>query len=411
MKRFKRITDVLFLLVLIVLIGLFFIVQCSCQLEKTTTQNFSPTIIVAAENTSAYFSLLQNKKIAVVANHTSMINNKGLVDSINNAGFFIEKIFSPEHGYKGNADAGKEIGDSLDSRNRIEIISLYGKNKKPSAEQLKNIEVVVFDLQDVGTRFYTYLSTMYYMMEACAINGIEFIVLDRPNPNGFYVDGPVLEKDFESFVGLLPIPIVHGMTLGELSLMINAEGWLPNKAKCNLTVIKCLNYNHSMIYMPTVPPSPNLKELRSILLYPSLCLFEGTVISVGRGTDKPFMQFGHPLLLSMKDTFTPISIMGSIDPPLKNEICRGIDLTNLNMDTLIMHKQINLSYLIEAYNAYPDKSTFFNSFFNKLAGQSNLMQQIKNCKSEKEIRSSWQPFLTVFKEKRKKYLLYPDFIE
>ncbi|OFY21270.1 MAG: hypothetical protein A2W98_14915 [Bacteroidetes bacterium GWF2_33_38] len=365
--------------------------------------------IPAAELTHKYISLLKGKRVGVVANQTSMIKNTHLVDSLLSLEINITKIFCPEHGFRGKADAGAQIDNSVDEKTMIPIISLYGNNKKPKAEQITDLDIIVFDVQDVGARFYTYISTMHYVMEACAENNIPFLILDRPNPTGFYVDGPILKKEFSSFVGMHEVPIIHGMTIAEYAKMLNEEGWLKDGIKCNLSYVLCENYSHNSIYKLPVSPSPNLSTMSAVFLYPSLCLFEGTVISVGRGTDFPFQVIGNPALKSMNFSFVPKeTIKGSI-PLYFGKKCNGYDLRNITEDSLVNLKQINLAWIIDLYNKYPEKEKFFNSFFNKLSGNSELKEQIKRGLSEKEIRKSWEPALAEFKLLRKKYLLYEDF--
>jgi len=379
-----------------------------CLLYSTVL--LAQSVQTGAEQFSIYIPILQDKRVGVVANHTSIIGDKHLVDLLLEHKINVVRIFAPEHGFRGTADAGEKLNTTEDAKTGLEIVSLYGKNYKPTAEQLRDIECVVFDMQDVGTRFYTYLSTMHYVMEACAENDIPFIILDRPNPNGFYVDGPILENSFSSFVGLHPIPIVHGMTLGELAFMINSEGWLSNDLGCDLTVISCSGYSHKLSYQLPVPPSPNLPNQQSIYLYPSLCLFEGTVVSLGRGTDFPFQVFGHPALKANYDfSFTPQSVSGAKNPPLKGELCYGVDLRNFSEKELTTSKNIRLEWLLEAYQNFPQKEKFFNSFFYKLCGTESLRKQIEKGLSAEEIRASWQPALNEFKQVRKFYLLYEDF--
>ena len=356
-------------------------------------------IKVAAERTKAYLPLLEDNKIAIVGNQTSMIKNTHLVDSLISLEVDVIKVFSPEHGFRGKADAGAKIEDGIDVKTGIPIISLYGKNKKPSSKQLENIDVLLFDIQDVGARFYTYISTLHYVMEAAGEHNIKVIILDRPNPNGHYIDGPIREDGFESFVGMHPIPIVHGMTIGEYAKMINAENWISNK--CNLTVIEMENYNHDMHYNLPIKPSPNLPNSKSINLYPSLCLFEGTNISIGRGTDYPFQHFGAPYLES-NYSFTPKSGEGSKYPKHKNIECFGTDLRF--QDNYLT--DINLNWIINSYNNCPYKQKFFTNFFDKLAGTDKLRLQIIDGKTEKEIKGSWIEGLDEFKLTRKKYLLY-----
>jgi len=391
----------------ILLFSLFII---SFAISSTTAQNRkSAAPIPAAQLTHKYLRFLKNKNVAMVVNQTSNINNTHIVDSLRSLGINIKTIFCPEHGFRGNADAGEQISSSIDSATKIPLISLYGKHKKPDSIDLKDIDIVVFDIQDVGVRFYTYISTLHYVMEACAENNVEMLVLDRPNPNGYYIDGPVLQLQQKSFVGMHPVPIVYGMTIGEYAKMINGEEWLANKVKCRLHIIRNAEYNHQKKYTLPVKPSPNLVDQDAITMYPSLCLFEGTVISVGRGTYEPFKMIGHPSL-SEKYTysFTPQSINGmSKEPPFLSKNCYGLDLRNYVNDSTQSIGQLNLSWLIEMYQNYPDKEQFFNSFFEKLAGNIELRKQIISGKSESEIRSTWQEDLNSFKEIRKKYLLYP----
>jgi len=371
---------------------------------------FAATVQTGAEQLNAYLPLLQGKKVGVVANHTSVIGDKHLVDVLLERKIDVIRIFAPEHGFRGTADAGEKVNTTEDAKTGLKIVSLYGQNYKPTVEQLRDIECVVFDMQDVGVRFYTYLSTMYYVMEACAENDIPFIVLDRPNPNGFYVDGPILQPEFSSFVGLLPIPIVHGMTLGELAFMINSEAWMKDDVVCNLTVVTCAGYTHKTLYDLPLPPSPNLPNQQSIYLYPSLCLFEGTVVSLGRGTEFPFQVFGHPTFeTNYEFSFTPKSVAGAQNPPLKNELCYGIDLRNFPEEELVENGCIRLEWLIEAYRNFPQKAKFYNSFFYKLCGSDSIRKQIEAGLSADEIRASWQSQLAEFKELRRFYLLYADF--
>jgi uncharacterized protein YbbC (DUF1343 family) len=364
--------------------------------------------VPAANQTTLYFPNLKGKQLGIVANQTSRIGSIHLVDSLLNEGFKILKVFAPEHGFRGQAEAGAHISNGLDSKTGIPIVSLYGANKKPSVESLDGIELLIFDIQDVGARFYTYISTLTYVMEACAENDIPLLILDRPNPNGHYIDGPVLEEEFQSFVGLLPIPVVHGMTIGELALMINGEGWLKNKVQCNLNIIPVKDYNHSMSYHICVAPSPNLPNDNSIALYPSLCFFEGTPISIGRGTDSPFEVIGYPNSPEKNFSFQPKSIIGkSAYPKFEDQLCYGLDLRAFSKNFNRPNK-LNLNYIIDFYTSYPDKEKFFTNFFNLLAGTDKLQDQIKAGLSEEEIRKTWDADLNAFKAKRKKYLLYTD---
>lgn len=362
-------------------------------------------VITGAERTTAYLPLLQGKRVGMLVNQTATIGQSHLVDSLLRRGVKIVKIFSPEHGFRGQADAGEKLANSTDERTGLPIISLYGKHRKADSTDLKDIDILVFDIQDVGTRFYTYISSLEELMESAAEFHKPLLVLDLPNPNGHYVDGPILDTAFRSFVGMQPIPTVHGMTVGEYAKMLNGEGWLNGKLQCDLTVITCENYTHKTLYRLPVKPSPNLPNMASIYLYPSTCLFEGTVFSLGRGTDKPFQVYGHPLLAKKKlYAFTPRSVPGAKSPVLLDSTCYGYDLSATKYAN-----RIEVEYVINAYKLFPEKERFFNAFFNKLAGNKELMEQIKAGKSAAEIRKSWQPGLTNFKKIRKKYLLYQDF--
>lgn len=351
-----------------------------------------------------YLPLIKDGNIGLVANQSSRIGNEHLVDELLKKGIHIKVIFSPEHGFRGKADAGELVENGKDKKTNLPIISLYGGNKKPKAEQLKGIDIILFDIQDVGVRFYTYISTLHYVMEAAAEQNIKVIVLDRPNPNGYYVDGPILEKKYKSFVGMHPVPVVHGMTIGEYAMMINGESWLKNGLRCDLDIIKVKGYTHNSRYSLPIAPSPNLPNDRSINLYPSLCFFEGTPISVGRGTDRPFQQFGHPNLKLYSYVFTPTSMPGAKNPKLKGQNCYGRNLSDYKeLDAL------DLSFLIQVYQQFDEKDDFFTSFFNLLAGNKSLVNQIEQGLSSSEIKSSWTEGLESFKAIRKKYLLYPDF--
>ncbi|MBP6557493.1 MAG: DUF1343 domain-containing protein [Flavobacterium sp.] len=389
--------------------------------ETVTTQDFLTGIKTGAENTAVYMALLKDKKVGIVTNQTgtyrkfnivqassSLTENPGVYESkLHIVDFLLEqkinlqKIYAPEHGFRGTADAGELIKDGKDTKTGLPIISLYGNNKKPKPEQLTGIDVMVFDLQDVGARFYTYISSLHYIMEACAENNIPLIVLDRPNPNGAIVDGPILEKEFTSFVGMHQIPLLHGMTIGEYAQMINGEKWLKNRVQCNLTVIPCLNYKREMAYSLPVKPSPNLPNDQSINLYASLCLFEGTNVSSGRGTEKQFQIYGSPFLPKSDFSFTPIPNFGAKEPMHKDQLCYGEDLTQIQKVT-----RLELKWLIKAYNTTSDKTKFFNDFFTKLAGTKTLQQQIEAGTSEAEIRKSWEKGLAEFKAMRKQYLIY-----
>lgn len=377
---------------------------CFCTFLSSCNSQSQQQIIVGANQLENYLPLLRNKQIAVVANQTSLINGFHLVDSLLACSISIVKVFAPEHGFRGESDAGALINDEIDVKTGLPIHSLYGKNKKPSAEALNNIDLIVFDIQDVGARFYTYISTLHYVMEACAENNIELLVLDRPNPNAHYVDGPILDTAYQSFVGMHPIPIVHGLTIGEYAQMINGSFWLKDSIQCNLTVQEMKYYTHSLPYDLPVKPSPNLPNSQSISLYPSLCLFEGTAISVGRGTNLQFQIIGSPLLDSCSYSFSPSSQSGAKYPKHESLKCCGWDLSKFKID-----KGINLSYLIECFNQYNSKGIpFFNSFFDKLAGSNVLRVLIKAGWSEAQIKETWQEGLQLYKEQRLNYLIYPE---
>ncbi|MFZ9632013.1 MAG: exo-beta-N-acetylmuramidase NamZ family protein [Bacteroidia bacterium] len=376
------------------------------------TQSELP-ISVGAENTASYIPLLSGKRVGIVANPTSKIGNTHLVDTLKKLGIKIVCVFAPEHGFRGDAENGAHIENGIDQKSGLTVISLYGNHVKPTAAEMKQLDVIVFDIQDVGARFYTYLTTMHYVMQACSEQNKPLIVLDRPNPNGYYIAGPILEPQFKSMVGVHPIPIVHGMTLGELANMINGEGWLRDSAHsnlkpCKLTVIPCTNYNHNRAYRLPVAPSPNLPTENSIYLYPTLCLLEGTNVSMGRGTDKPFECFGAPWLTQGTYSFTPKAIPGkSMNPPYLNETCKGVLLSDFASGYLVSYRNIYIDWMIMLYQDCPNKSQFFNSFFNKLAGNAKLQQQIISGMNSKDILQSWQPGIDAFIIKRKPYLLYP----
>lgn len=375
--------------------------SCSAATQPPVTK--TQKVITGAEQLNILLPQIIDKRIALVVNNTSLIGKTHLVDTLKNRGVNIVKVFGPEHGFRGNAADGAHIDDSVDSKTGIPIISLHGNNRKPKPEQLADVDLVIFDVQDVGARFYTYISTMHYVMEACSENSKELIVLDRPNPNGNYVDGPIRKPEFKYFLAMHPIPIVHGLTVGELAQMINGEGWLEGKLKCNLTVIPLKNWTHQSTYSLPVRPSPNLPNDQSIKLYPSLCLFEQTAISVGRGTTMQFQVLGNPELKDLPFRFTPISMPGISDnPPHQNKECFGIDLRSV-----MVEPRLDLSYLIKFYSIYPNKEKFFLKFFDNLAGTTELRQQIMNGLTEDQIRATWQKDLDAYKEMRKKYLLYP----
>lgn len=351
-----------------------------------------------------YLPLIEGKRVGVVANQTSIVGDTHLVDTLLSLGINIKKIYTPEHGFRGTADAGAKVNSGRDEKTGLPIVSLYGKNKKPTDEMLQGIDVVLFDLQDVGVRFYTYISTMTYIMEAAAENSIPVIVLDRPNPNGFYVDGPVLKAENASFVGMHPVPVVYGMTIGEYARMVNGEGWLKNGITCDLTVIPINNYQRNAIYELPVRPSPNLPNWESVYLYPTLCFFEGSIVSVGRGTETPFQIYGHPNMRGSY-TFTPKSTNGASKPLLEGQRCRGENLVEFAHDFKYNTNQLHLEWIIEAYQQLQDKG-FFTNYFRLLSGDKQLQRDIENGKSADEIRASWENDLNTFKVVRGKYLMY-----
>ncbi len=377
---------------------------------KETIEKQTKSALPGAYSTDVYVDLLRNKKIALLANHTSMIGLTHLADSLKSLGVNLIKVFAPEHGFRGDADAGELVKDGVDIATGIPIISLYGKNKKPSKDDLEGVEMVIFDIQDVGARFYTYISVMSYMMESCAENNVEFMVFDRPNPNGHYVDGPVLKEE-KSYVGLHEVPVVHGMTVGEYAQMVNGEGWLKNGIQCNLKVIKCENYDHNVLYELPIKPSPNLPNMRSIYLYPSLCFFEGTTVSEGRGTNKQFQVYGHPKFNRGNYDFTPNSMPGAKYPKHEGKLCNGFDLSEIAIEDIKNERRLNLNYLIDFYKHFPEGELFFleNNFFDKLAGNSDLRIQILDGMDAEEIRKTWKKDLEKYLQIRKKYLLYKDF--
>lgn len=418
---------------LLLLLALSTVLFADAQQKKHTRSGYNRGSIknrlfqTGAENLPQYIDLLLGKTVAVFANQTSIVGKSHLVDTLRKLGVNIKVIFGPEHGFRGTADAGEKIGNYNDEKTGIPVVSLYGNKRKPSKEDLTGVDVMLFDIQDVGVRFYTYISSLEYYIEAALEFGKHLIVLDRPNPNGHYVDGPVLEAPYKSFVGMQPVPIVYGMTIGEYAQMIYDEEWLDPRlyeiagkhGKFELTVIPCNNYTHTTKYELPVKPSPNLPNIQSILLYPSTCFFEGTVLSEGRGTNKQFQIFGHPSLPKSLTSFTPRSMDGAKNPKLLDQLCYGWDLSGTKdaVEKTVSNK-VQIKWLLEAYKQFPDKTAFFiapksnkpeDFFFNKLAGNSSLMQQIKEGKSEEEIRKSWEPALKKFKEIRKKYLIYKDF--
>ena len=369
----------------------------------------SRKIIPGAERMNLYLPLLKSKNIGLVVNHSSLINGIHLADTLISLGIHVEKIFAPEHGFRGTVDAGTTIEDGRDFRTGIQLISLYGKKYKPDSTDLKDLDLIIYDIQDVGVRFYTYISTLHYVMESCAENEVPLLILDRPNPNGHYIDGPVLDTAFKSFIGVDPIPVVYGMTIAELAKMIKGECWIKECDQLDLKIIPCKNYSHSSKVKLDIAPSPNLKNQLSILLYPSLCFFEGTVVSLGRGTSFPFQVFGHPLLNSKYQfSFKPTSLPEAMNPPWKDSLCYGVDMREHEINPIYKEKKINLSYLLNAFNELGMDSTYFlkNNFIDKLAGTDQLRKQILNKQSEATIRKSWRKGLNDFKKRSKKYLLY-----
>lgn len=387
------------------LVWILTLVLCFQSCTTDAQQTKSSELIVGAERLDEYLPLIQNKNVALIVNQTSLVNEQHLVDKLISKGIKIKKVFAPEHGFRGEASAGEKIDDQIDKKTGLPIISLYGKNKKPTAAQLAEVDIVIFDIQDVGVRFYTYISTMYYAMQACAENNKEFLVLDRPNPNGHYVAGPVLEPKFTSFVGIVPVPVVHGCTVGELAYMINEEGWLENNLQVKLKVIETENYSHTTIYDLPVKPSPNLPNRQSVLLYPSICFFEPTNVSVGRGTDTQFQVIGTPQPSMGEYSFTPEDKPGAVNPPLEGKKCYGQDLRSIDAYS----QQFTLRYLVSFYRKYDNKKSFFTDekFFNLLMGNSWVLTDLKSGKSEEQIAQKWEQGLKNYKEIRANYLLYP----
>ena len=417
---------------------LFMQADCSAQKEKSKVKikddkvkikNEGGGIITGAERLDQYLPMLKGKKVAVLVNHTAVVGKEHLVDVLKKAGVDIKVIFGPEHGFRGSAPDGAKISNEVDANTGAPVISLYGAKNKPTPEDLKGVDIMLYDIQDVGTRFYTFISSMQYFMEAALENNIPMIILDRPNPNGFYVDGPVLDTKFKSFVGMQPIPVVYGMTIGEYAEMILQEGWLGKEANAayqrlkaarykegakffQLNVVPCQNYTHNSKYVLPVAPSPNLPEIQSIYWYASNCFFEGTTLSEGRGTPHPFQYIGHPSLPGNLFSFTPKPTEGAPKPKHNGQVCYGWNLNGTPEEVLNMiDNRLQLKYLLEAYRLFPDKENFFNknNGINRLAGTDELMKQVKEGKTEAEIRASWEPKLSAFKQIRKKYLLYPDF--
>ncbi len=401
------------LLIISLIFNFTYILCYSCNNQYVSEKE----IITGAEQTEEYVPYLRGKRIAILANQTSVIGSTHLVDSLINSGIKVNTIFAPEHGFKGNYSAGVEIKNDRDSNSGINIVSLYGSKRIPLQEDLSNIDIVIFDIQDVGCRFYTYINVLRNIMYACSRDNKELLILDRPNPNGYLVDGPVLDMKLKSGIGQFPIPIAHGMTIAEFAQMINGEFWLKDSVQCQLKIVPVKNYSHDMAYTLPIPPSPNLNTQQGVMLYPSTCLFEGTFLNHGRGTLWPFTVIGSPYLKGKYEfSFTPKSIPGMSETPIHmDKVCYGIDLRDYDVDELRKSKRINIQWMIDLYNAYPEKDDFFNSKLSNqmgsidlLAGTTEFKEQIESGKTVTEIQNSWEPELSVFKEKRKKYLLYPD---
>ena len=403
----------------VVSVMLFFTLCCANKQPATTVTGGYDSVIeiwTGADQTAKYLPYLKGKKIGIVSNQTSVIGKTHLVDTLKKLGVNIVSVFGPEHGFRGNASAGTKVQDEVDSATGIQIISLYGPRRKPRKEDMEAIDLMVYDVQDVGCRFYTNINVLRNIMEACADNGKELLILDRPNPNAYLVDGPILDMKFQSGIGQFPIPISHGLTIAEFAQMVNGEGWMANKAKCKLKIIPVANYNHEMPYTLPVKPSPNLNTQQSIMLYPSTCLFEGVALNHGRGTYFPFTVLGAPELKGKYSfSFTPVGIPGMAETPLHmNKVCYGLDLRNYDVEKLRKSKKINIQWMMELYKAFPDKERFFDSKqsnqmgnIDKLSGTSLFRQQIIAGTSEEDIRKSWEPGLSEYKTMRKKYLLYP----
>lgn len=402
------------------IVQLFLALLCLFVFESTRTKEekgkAKEQIITGADQTEKYLPYLQGKRVALLANPTTIIGKKHLVDSLLAKGVNIVKVFGPEHGFRGKASAGVKVSDEKDPATGVPVVSLYGNKRKPTKADLANVDLMIFDIQDVGCRFYTYINVLSHIMEACAENNKELLILDRPNPNGYLVDGPILDMKYKSGIGMFPIPIAHGMTIAEFAQMINGEGWLPNKLKCKLRIIQVANYKHDLPYTLPVAPSPNLNTQQAIMLYPSTCLFEGTALNHGRGTYFPFTVFGSPLLKGKYSfSFIPVSIPGMAETPLHmNKECFGLDLRQYDINQLRKTKRINVQWMKELYAAFPEKEKFFDrsqsnqmNDINKLAGNALLKEQIIKGTPDKEIYASWEPGLSKYKTMRKKYLLYP----
>jgi len=428
MTELKNFRNLCFMKILGNILMASLLLWANTSFAQTASGNNSKEVLTGADRMEVYLPMLKGKAVAVFANQTSMVKNTHLVDTLIKRGINVVKIFGPEHGFRGVADAGEHVADGVDKKTGLPIIALYGDHKKPTAADFKGVDVLIFDIQDVGARFYTYISSLEYYIEAALENHKPLLILDRPNPNGFYVDGPILDLKFQSFIGMKPVPIVYGMTIGEYGLMLAGEKWLSEKANAanayNITteptadtpfhiqVIKCKNYDHNTKYILPVMPSPNIKSMQAIYLYPSTCFFEGTVFSEGRGTDMPFEVFGHPAMPKDLYSFTPKPNLGAKSSKCFYQVCYGWNLHGTNEEVLKkIDGRIQLKYLIEAYKLFPGKDSFFlkNNFISKLAGNDDFSKQIKAGKTEAEIKKTWEPGLTAFKAIRKKYLLYEDF--
>jgi uncharacterized protein YbbC (DUF1343 family) len=392
------------------------VIRSSAATQPYTTKGIRDQVLTGADQLDLYLPYLKNKRVAMLANPTSIIGKTHLVDSLRSHGVNIVKVFGPEHGFRGKASAGVRVADEKDPATGIPIISLYGKKNKPTKEDLADVDILIYDLQDVGVRFYTNINALVRLMEACHESDKELLILDRPNPNGYLIDGPILDMKHKSGIGMFPIPIAHGLTVGEFAQMANGEGWLANRVKCKLKIIKVANYTHDTPYTLPVSPSPNLNTQQAVMLYPSTCLFEGTYLNHGRGTYFPFTVLGSPELKGVYEfSYTPVSIKGMAETPLHmNQVCYGLDLRNYDTNLLRKKGQINLEWLIELYKKHPHKEKFFDSSLSRemgtierLVGVSEFRQQIMDGKSEEEIRSTWEPGLALYKEMRKQYLLYP----
>jgi len=385
-----------------------YLILISCLACMISMKAQTTSVIVGAEQTEVYFPLLKGKRVALFSNHTGMVNDKHLLDVLVENRFNVTAVFSPEHGFRGDAGAGDHVSSSVDPKTGVPILSLYdGNMARPSAESMQKFDVMVMDIQDVGLRFYTYYVSMIRIMDACAEHQKKVILLDRPNPNGYYVDGPILDMKFKSGVGWLPIPVVHGMTLGELATMVNGEKWLPEERLCDLTVVRCKNYTHQTLYRLPIPPSPNLPNMTAIYLYPSICYFEATPVSLGRGTDLPFQIYGHPNMKGYSFSFTPRSVPAAHTPTQKDRLCYGVNLSTLS-DEEIRKKGIDLTYVIDAYTNLNMDDYFFRPFFELLIGVDYVRTMIKQGKSAEEIKARWKDDVVKFKQQRKPYLLYED---